>query len=80
MMRNINLFSKKLLIIITLLSLASCASYIKKGDEFAEQEEWSKAVIEYRKAYRDDPKSIEIRSHLKQMEFKAADYYYHRGE
>lgn len=79
-MRYINLCSKALLIAITLFTLASCSSYVKRGNEFAAQDEWSKAVLEYRKANRDDPANIEIRSHLKQMEFKSADYYYHRGE
>lgn len=70
---------KVLLIATTLFTLASCASHIKRGDEFAAQDEWTKAILEYRQAYRDDPADIEIKSHLMQMEFKAANYYYHRG-
>lgn len=79
-MRYINLSGKSLLIATMLLTLASCANHVKRANEFAAQDEWSKAVLEYRKANSDDPRDIEIRSHLKQMELKAADYYYHRGE
>ncbi|HKQ31304.1 MAG TPA: secretin N-terminal domain-containing protein, partial [Burkholderiales bacterium] len=43
------------------------------------QEEWMKAVIEYRKASSSHPNDVEFRSRLKQTELKAADYYYQRG-
>ncbi len=43
------------------------------------QDEWLKAVIEYRKALARDPQDVEYKSRLKQMELKAADYYYQRG-
>lgn len=79
-MININLVGKALLIATMLLTLASCASHARRGDEFATKDEWSNAVLEYRQASREYPADIEIRSHLKQTEFKAADYYYHRGE
>ena len=79
-MININLAAKTLLIATTLFILASCASHARRGDDLAAQDEWMKAVLEYRQAYKDNPADIEIRSHLKQIEFKAADYYYHRGE
>lgn len=59
--------------------VVACASPIKKAEEFSAQDEWLKAVIEYRKAFADNPKDVEIRSRLTQAELKAADFYYQRG-
>ncbi len=61
------------------LLLASCASHLRLGDEYAAKEEWSRAVLEYRKASRKDPNDIEARSRLRQVEFKASEYHYHSG-
>ena len=62
------------------LLLAACASSpIKRADDFAAQEEWLKAVLEYRKALAEYPNDVEYRSRLKQTELKAADFYYQRG-
>ncbi len=58
---------------------AGCAGPIERAEQYSTQDEWLKAVIEYRKAYSDNPKDVEYRSRLKQMELKAADYYYQRG-
>lgn len=62
-----------------LLTLAGCAGHLTRGDEYARKDEWSKAILEYRQAYAENPDDIEVKSHLKQMELKAADYYYRRG-
>jgi len=61
--------------------LAACASStVKQADEYAAQDEWLKAVLEYRKALSSSPADIEYRSRLRQTEFKAADFYYQRGQ
>jgi general secretion pathway protein D len=60
--------------------LVACASSpVKQAEEYAAQDEWLKAVLEYRKALADSPGDIEYRSRLKQTELKAADFYYQRG-
>lgn len=74
-----NLIARMLLAVAT-LTLASCAGHMKRGDEYAAKDEWTKAILEYRQAWGETPDDIEIKSRLKQTEMKAADYYYHRGE
>ena len=59
--------------------LASCATPVKRAEEYAAQDEWMKAVLEYRKAYAKHPDDVEYKSRLKQTELKAADFYYQRG-
>jgi len=59
--------------------LASCATALKNADTYAAQDEWLKAVLEYRKAYTSRPTDIEYKSRLQQAELKAADFYYKRG-
>lgn len=68
-----------LLCVASVLVLASCAGHMTRGDDYAKKDEWSKAIIEYRQALNENPDDIEIKSRLKQMELKAASYYYHRG-
>lgn len=63
----------------TALLLPACSTPIKRADEHAAQEEWMKAVLEYRKATNAHPNDVEYRSRLRQTELKAADYYYQRG-
>jgi len=61
--------------------LAACASSpVKRAEEYAAQDEWLKAVLEYRKALVERPGDIEFRSRLKQTELKSADFYYQRGQ
>src|SRR2546427_1541575 len=61
--------------------LAACASSpVKRAEEYASQDEWLKAVLEYRKALVERPGDIEFRSRLKQTELKSADFYYQRGQ
>lgn len=71
--------SGKHFLLASLLLLASCASPLKRGDEFAAKEEWTQALLEYRQASRDNPADVEIRSRLRQTELQAAEHYYHRG-
>ena len=70
----------RLLICSTLaVVLSSCAGYIKRADEYQAQDEWMRAVLEYREAAASEPGDVEFRSRLKQTELKAADFYYQRG-
>lgn len=59
--------------------LQSCATKFEKAESLVVQDEWSKAVIEYRKTYRLTPDDIELKTRLAQTELKAADYYYQKG-
>jgi len=59
--------------------IAGCANPVREAEDFAAQDEWMKAVIEYRKAVAKNPSDIEYRSRLRQTELKAADFYYQRG-
>lgn len=68
-----------LLLAVALLVLAACASPAKRAEQFVAQEEWLKAVLEYRKAYALRSADIELKSRLQQAEMKAADFYYQRG-
>lgn len=61
------------------LLVAACAGTIERADDYIAQDEWLKAVLEYRKAAAKDPRDIEFRSRLRQTEQKAADFYYQRG-
>src|SRR3989344_4019538 len=61
------------------LLVTACAGPVKRAEEFAAQDEWIKAVVEYRKAASAEPRNVEYRSRLKQTELKAADFYYQRG-
>jgi len=71
----------RLPVVAALALLAACASSpVKQAEEYAAQDEWLKAVLEYRKALTNSPGDIEYRSRLKQTELKAADFYYQRGQ
>lgn len=59
--------------------LSACAGPVQRAEQYAAQDEWLRAVVEYRKAYTANPRDVEYRSRLKQMELKAADYYYQKG-
>ena len=67
------------LVVAVVMWLVACAGPIKQAEEYSAQEEWMKAVIEYRKAYAKHPEDVEYKSRLKQTELKAADFYYQRG-
>lgn len=60
-------------------TLVACASSMERAEELALQEQWTQALIEYRKIYNKDPGNIAHKSRLKQAELKAADFYYQRG-
>jgi general secretion pathway protein D len=59
--------------------LGACAGYIDRAEEYQAQDEWMKAVLEYRRAMAKDPGNVEYKSRLKYAELKAADFYYQRG-
>ena len=42
-----------------LLWLTACAGPVKQAEEYAAQDEWMKAVVEYRKAYASEPQNVE---------------------
>jgi general secretion pathway protein D len=66
-------------LVIASLLVSACAGPIQRAEDYAAQEEWMKAVVEYRKAAAKYPADIEYRSRLRQTELKAADFYYLRG-
>jgi len=66
-------------VVVVALILQSCASPYKRAEDYVAQEEWMKAVLEYRKAYASKPGEVDYKSRLKQTELKAADFYYQRG-
>jgi general secretion pathway protein D len=61
------------------LLVAGCAGTVERAEEFAADGEWTKAVIEYRKAHAKHQRNVEYKSRLKQTELKAAEFYYHQG-
>lgn len=66
--------------VFAVLLLAACSSpAVKQSQSYVEQEQWLKAVLTLRKAHAADPSNVEFKSRLKQIELKAADYYYQRG-
>lgn len=67
------------IVVASCLLVAACSGPIRKAEIYENKQEWINAVIEYRKAYNDDPRNAEYKSRLKHAEFKAADYYYHQG-
>lgn len=62
-----------------LLLLSACITPVERAEKLAGQDEWMRAVLEYRKAYGKNPENIEFKSRLQQTELKAAEYYYQRG-
>lgn len=62
-----------------LLSSCSSIGVVDDIERLTLKGEWLKAVIEYRKAYAENPDDIELRSRLIQTEFRAADFYYQQG-
>ncbi len=61
------------------LLVAGCAGTVERAEEYAADGEWTKAVIEYRKAHAKRPRNVEYKSRLKQTELQAAEFYYHQG-
>lgn len=68
-----------LIVALAATVLAACATSLRKADDLAAREQWTEALVEYRRALSNDPTSIEYRSRLQQAELRAADYYYQRG-
>lgn len=68
------------LALAAMMVLSACATGpIVRAERHIAQDQWLKAVIEYRKAFKEHPDNIEYKSRLKQTELKAADYYYQQG-
>jgi general secretion pathway protein D len=66
--------------LLVALMLGACTtSPVKIADSYIAQDEWMKAVLAYRKVSASDPSDVEYKSRLKQVELKAADYYYQKG-
>lgn len=65
--------------LLALFTLAGCASTFDRAEDLALQEQWTQAIIEYRKAYNKDPSNVLYKSRLKQAELRAADHHYQRG-
>lgn len=61
------------------LLVAGCAGTVERAEEFAARDEWTQAVIEYRKAHIENRSNVEFKSRLKQAELNAAEFYYHKG-
>lgn len=74
-----NALPRLAIVMLTATLLAACVNPVRQAEEYAVQDEWLKAVVEYRKAATEDPNDVEIRSRLRQGELKAADFYYQRG-
>ncbi len=73
--------ARRLTLLTLLTLLVACApSPVKRAEDYAAQDEWMKAVVEYRKALAEKPNDVEYRSRLRQTELKAADFYYQRGQ
>lgn len=69
------------LVVGALALVAACTSSpIQRADELAAQDEWLKAVVEYRKALAGHPRDVEYLSRLRRTELRAADFYYQRGQ
>ena len=65
---------------ISFLFLSGCGTLsLQKGDKHVLNNEWTKAVLLYRTAYKAHPGNLEIRSKLQQTELRAAEYYYQKG-
>jgi general secretion pathway protein D len=67
------------LCVLTLLALTACTSPTKRADELARAEAWHEAVMELRKAAREHPNNVEVRSRLVQTELRAAEHFHARA-
>lgn len=67
------------LLVLSLALTACSAPLARKAETHVADQQWLKAVLEYRKAYEANPRDVELKSRLKQTEYKAADFYYQRG-
>jgi general secretion pathway protein D len=71
---------RRCIVAVVALLVACASSPIKRAEDYAAQDEWLKAVIEYRKASAERPDDAEYKSRLRRTELKAADFYYGRGQ
>ncbi|HKK06821.1 MAG TPA: secretin N-terminal domain-containing protein [Gammaproteobacteria bacterium] len=74
------MYFRTITLLVLALILTACApSPIKKAETLAAQDQWLKAVLEYRRLANEHPGDVEYKSRLQQTELKAADYYYQKG-
>lgn len=73
--------NNNIIIMLAVLLLSSCASesMLQRSDRYAKYTDPMKAVIELRKEIQSRPDNVQLRSLLKQYEFKTAEIYYHKG-
>lgn len=68
------------LVLVVLSTLYGCSSSaVKRAESYASQGDWLKAVMEYRSELERKPTSVEIKSSLRQVELRAAEYYFQLG-
>jgi general secretion pathway protein D len=80
MMNRIQSLARAVLVLALPIMLAACSNtHVVRGDKYIKEDQWAKAVLEYRQAVHDSPDNVEIKSRLERMELRAAEYYYHRG-
>jgi general secretion pathway protein D len=68
------------LVVSAVMLLDACSSTSIRAQRYSDQGEWMKSVIEYRKALAEDPSDVENKSRLIQAEWRAAEFYFQRGE
>lgn len=66
-------------ILCVALLVGGCAGTVERAEEYAAQGQWTKAVVEYRKAHAKNRNNVEFKSRLRQTELRAAEFYYHQG-
>ena len=65
---------------VSILFLPGCGTLaLHKADKHVLDNEWAKAVLVYRSAYKANPANVELKSKLQQTELRAAEYYYQKG-
>ncbi len=72
-------FNQIIYTLAMVLALTSCVTTPRTAENYVAEEQWIKAVLEYRKQYASNPNDIELKSRLKQLELKAADHFYQLG-
>ncbi len=66
--------------VIVMFALVGCSGNgLKRAEKHIAQNDWLRAVMEYRAELERDPGNIAVRSSLKQTELRAAEYYYKTG-
>ncbi len=61
-------------------ALSGCNSTYERAGELAARDEWTQAIVEYRKAVAEQPDNIEYRQRLRRAELDAANHFLDRGQ